>query len=170
MTLVATLVVDRLGRRVLLLISASFMCVCSTVMGVYFFMKDNDESSVASLGWLPVVALCLFIVAFSLGFGPLIFVVLGEMFAADVKGLVGGLPLALNWGLAFVVTKTFSNLVSAIKIGPTFWLFSVFSLLGTLFVFFLVPETKGKSLAEIQTMLAGNKNETKDEKVSDVRL
>lgn len=138
-------------------------------MGVYFFMKNNDESSVESLGWLPVVSLCLFIVAFSLGFGPLIFVVLGEMFAADVKGLVGGLPLALNWGLAFVVTKTFSNLVNAIKIGPTFWVFSVFSLLGTFFVFFMVPETKGKSLAEIQTMLSG-KNESEDEKVADVRL
>ena len=117
-------------------------------------MKENDESSVQSLSWLPVVALCLFIVAFSIGFGPLPFVVLGEMFSTDVKGLVGGLPLAVNWILAFVVTKTFTNLIDAIKIGPTFWLFSCFSLLGTFFVFFMVPETKGKSLAEIQKMLA----------------
>jgi Na+/melibiose symporter-like transporter len=69
-TFIASLVVDRLGRRILLLVSDSIMALCTLVLGIFFFMKERDESSVTSIGWLPVVALCLFIVAFSIGFGP----------------------------------------------------------------------------------------------------
>lgn len=80
----------------------------------------------------------------------------GELFAADIKGVGGSAAGAFSWIFAFVVTKTFSNIQTAIGIGPTFFLLSGFSILGTVFVFFVVPETKGKSLSEIQIMLAGN--------------
>jgi len=69
-TFVASLVVDRLGRRLMLLVSDAVMAICTLLMGVYFFMKSNDEQSVSNLGWLPVVALCVFIIFFSIGFGP----------------------------------------------------------------------------------------------------
>lgn len=69
-TFVASLIVDRLGRRILLLVSDAVMALCTLVLGIFFFMKGRDEESVTSIGWLPVVALCLFILAFSLGFGP----------------------------------------------------------------------------------------------------
>lgn len=69
-TFVATLVVDRLGRRILLLISDSVMALCTLLLGVYFFMQDRDPNSVDNLGWLPIVSLCVFIVTFSIGFGP----------------------------------------------------------------------------------------------------
>lgn len=69
-TFVAGLVVDRLGRRILLLISDSVMALCTLMLGIYFFMKSRDEASVDSLSWLPIVSLCVFIVTFSLGFGP----------------------------------------------------------------------------------------------------
>lgn len=67
---------------------------------------------------------------------------------------------------AFVITKTFVNLKDAIGNGQTFWLFSGLTVAGTIFVFFIVPETKNKSLNEIQKMLAGEKatNETTEEK------
>lgn len=80
----------------------------------------------------------------------------GELFAADIKGVGGSVAGASSWLFAFVVTKTFSNIQVAIGIGPTFFLLSSFSIVGTIFVFFVVPETKGKSLSEIQVMLAGN--------------
>lgn len=69
-TFVASLIVDRLGRRILLLISDSVMALCTLFLGIYFFMKQRDPASVDGLGWLPIVSLCLFIVTFSLGFGP----------------------------------------------------------------------------------------------------
>lgn len=83
-------------------------------------------------------------------------VMVGELFAADIKGVGGSLAGSLCWIFAFAVTKTFSDIQNAIGIGPTFWLLSGFSIAGTVFVYFLVPETKGKSLSEIQTMLAGD--------------
>lgn len=65
--------------------------------------------------------------------------------------------------LAFVITKTFTNLKDLLGDGPTFWLFSGLSILGTVFVFFVVPETKGKSLNEIQQMLSGEKDTNSSE-------
>lgn len=89
----------------------------------------------------------------------------GELFATDIKGIGGSAAGAFSWIFAFVVTKTFSNIQTAIGIGPTFWLLSGFSILGTVFVFFVVPETKGKSLSEIQTMLASTSS-TRDTAVT----
>lgn len=64
---------------------------------------------------------------------------------------------------AFVITKTFVDIVGALGRGGAFWLFSGLSLVGTVFVFFVVPETKGKSLIEIQQILGGNKEPTGDD-------
>lgn len=106
---------------------------------------------------------------------------MGELFASDVKAIAAPLTGTLNWFLgkissqkysqrrlaifllsAFVITKTFTNLKALLGDGETFWLFSGLSLLGTVFVFFVVPETKGKSLNEIQMMLAGEKTGEKE--------
>lgn len=76
MTFVSTLLVDRLGRRILLLASDSIMALCTIVLGIYFWIYEHDRESTTSLGWLPLLSLSLFIIAFSVGFGPLPF--LGE--------------------------------------------------------------------------------------------
>lgn len=70
-TFVSSMIVDKTGRRVLLLISISVMAISKILLGVYFLMNENDSKSVANLGWLPVIALCLYIIVFSLGFGPI---------------------------------------------------------------------------------------------------
>lgn len=161
-TFIASMVVDKVGRRIMLLVSVAVMGICTILMGVYFYLDARPdpithESQTASLGWLPIVSLSVFICMFSIGFGPIPWLMVGELFAPDVKGLAASIAGAFNWLLAFVITKTFSDLRGAIGIGETFWLFSGFSILGTIFVFFVVPETKGKSLTEIQKMLAGEK-------------
>lgn len=158
-TFVSVLVVDKLGRRLLLLASAIVMAIATVAMGVYFFMQDQDKESVANLGWLPVVSLCVFIIMFSIGFGPVPWLMMGELFASDIKGVAGSIAGTTNWILAFVVTKTFVNLKDSIGSGETFWLFAGITIVGVFFVFFLVPETKGKSLNEIQAILEG-KNES----------
>lgn len=162
-TFVASMVVDKVGRRIMLLISVAIMAVCSILLGVFFFLSARNPADVENLGWLPIVSLSIFIVMFSIGFGPIPWVMIGELFAPDVKGVAASLAGAFNWILAFVITKTFVNIREAIGIGETFWLFAGMSVLGTVFVFFFVPETKGKSLSEIQTMLAGEKTVNTDE-------
>lgn len=157
-TFVATIVVDKLGRRILLLASGIVMALSTTAIGVYFFLKDQDEESVVNLGWLPVASLCVFMIMFSIGFGPVPWLMMGELFATDIKGFAGSIAGTTNWVLAFVITKTFKNLTEGLGSGPTFWLFSGLTVLGVFFVFFVVPETKGKSLNEIQQELGGRRN------------
>lgn len=154
-TFVASMIVDKVGRRVLLLISVSVMALCKLMLGVYFYLKSDNEESVADLGWLPVFALCLYIVVFSLGFGPIPWLMVGELFAPDIKGIAGSAAGSFSWLFAFAVTKSFASIQAAIGIGPTFFLLAGFSAVGTVFVYFVVPETKGKTLAEIQVMLNG---------------
>lgn len=82
---------------------------------------------------------------------------MGELYANDVKGVAGSAAGAFNWSLAFLITSTFTAMNKAFGNGQTFWIFSLFCVLGVLFVFFFVPETKGKSLQDIQRMLNGEK-------------
>ncbi|VVC91037.1 facilitated trehalose transporter Tret1-2 homolog isoform X3 [Leptidea sinapis] len=155
-TFVSSLVVDKLGRRILLLFSALVMCLCSTALGVYFFLKDAhgaESSIVQAMSWVPLLSLSLFIIAFSLGFGPIPWMMAGELCLIDIKGFVGSTAGTLNWLLSFTVTSTFNSLNTSIGSGQVFWLFAGIMVIGFVFIFFIVPETKGKSADEIQIML-----------------
>jgi SP family facilitated glucose transporter-like MFS transporter 8 len=155
-TFFSTLFVDRIGRRILLFISDLVMAVCTLVLGVYFFLKTETTDDTSSIGWLPVTSVCLFIITFSLGYGPIPWMMVGELFAPQIKGFASSLSCVLNWILAFIVTRFYSDLAVSFGTHTTFWIFSVISVIGTVFVFFLVPETKGKTLDEIQKELAGS--------------
>ncbi|TDG49640.1 hypothetical protein AWZ03_003878 [Drosophila navojoa] len=156
-TFVSTMVVDKLGRRILLLASGAVMALSTTAIGVYFYMKDKNAGSVENLGWLPVASLCIFMIMFSIGYGPVPWLMMGELFATDIKGFAGSIAGTTNWVLAFIVTKTFKNLNDALGSGGTFWLFAGVTVVGVIFVALAVPETKGKSLNEIQMELGGNR-------------
>lgn len=155
-TFISTLVVDRLGRRILLLLSDFVMAVCTLLLGVYFYLMNETHDDVSNLGWLPVTSVCVFIVVFSLGYGPIPWMMVGELFAPHIKGFASSLSCVLNWILAFLVTKFYSDLADSFGAHTTFWIFAVISVIGTVFVFFLVPETKGKTLDEIQKELGGS--------------
>lgn len=155
---VSAIVVDRLGRKLLLTISISVVILCLVLLGIFFFMMDQDPSSVSSIGWLPILSLSVYIIAFALGFGPVPWVMLGEVYSSEMKPVASPLSGAFNWFLAFLITYFFQGLSDAIGKGETFWLFAVISVIGLCFVLLIVPETKGKSLAEIQVMLSGGKS------------
>lgn len=152
-TFVSSLVVDKLGRRLLLLFSIVVMGICLCGLGVFFYLLDANSDAIGSLGWLPITSLCLFMVAFSLGFGPVPWLMAGELFAPDIKGFLGAIAGTFNWLLAFVITKFFANFKEAMGNGPTFWLFMVFCAIGFVFVLLFVPETKGKSFQAIQDQI-----------------
>nr|XP_003704535.1 PREDICTED: facilitated trehalose transporter Tret1-like [Megachile rotundata]XP_012143272.1 PREDICTED: facilitated trehalose transporter Tret1-like [Megachile rotundata]XP_012143273.1 PREDICTED: facilitated trehalose transporter Tret1-like [Megachile rotundata]XP_012143274.1 PREDICTED: facilitated trehalose transporter Tret1-like [Megachile rotundata]XP_012143275.1 PREDICTED: facilitated trehalose transporter Tret1-like [Megachile rotundata] len=149
----STLVVDRLGRKILLLLSAIFMCLTTCALGIYFYLQNNGED-VSAVSWLPLVAVCIFITVFSFGFGPIPWMMVGELFSPEVKGVAASSAALLNSILAFIVTKFYGDLKDAISEGPTFLLFALISAIGSFFVYFIVPETKGKSLIDIQIELS----------------
>lgn len=153
---VSSIVVDKLGRRLLLIPSIIVMAICTLLLGAYFYLKDNGND-VTNLGWLPIASLCVFIVLFSLGFGPIPWMMMGELFAPDIKGVAGSFVGTFNWLLAFFITKTFAFFNRSLGNGQTFWLFTAFCIAGIFFTVLVVPETKGKSLPEIQRMLNGEK-------------
>lgn len=78
-TFVSTMIVDRAGRRILLLISDAVMALCTLVLGIYFYMQNDNADSVANLGWLPILSLAVFIICFSLGLGPVPWLMMGEL-------------------------------------------------------------------------------------------
>lgn len=73
MTFVATLLVDKIGRKPLLTFSASLMGLCCISIGVYFHIASENAENVANLGWLPLTSMSFYIIAYSVGFGPLPF-------------------------------------------------------------------------------------------------
>lgn len=152
-TFVSSLVVDKLGRRFLLITSASVMCICNICLGLYFVLRDQNSPLTPYLQWLPICAVCIYIVAFSLGLGPIPWVLVGELFSTETKAIASSLTGSTSWLIAFIVTKFFSNVSDAIGSGETFFIFAVFAAVCTAFVWFVVPETKGKSFSEIQRSL-----------------
>lgn len=160
-TFISTIVIEKLGRRILLLSSAVMMCICGVALGVFFYLKYKDNPDldlIESISWLPLVSLCIFIVAFSVGFGPIPWIVASELCTPNIKGFVSSSGGTFNWILAFIVTKTFLNMREGLGEGGPFWLFAGITLLGAIFVFIFLPETKGKSIDEIQVLLGGETN------------
>lgn len=166
-TFISGLVVDKLGRRILLLFSALVMCICTVILGVFFFLQDvhgANSAIIESISWLPLLSLSLFIIAFSIGFGPIPWMMAGELCLIDIKGFVASTSGTLNSTLSFIITTTFNSLNTAIGAGQVFWLFGGVTLLGFVFIFLVLPETKGKSFEEIQILLGAEPQKKQDEK------
>jgi MFS family permease len=156
-TLAGSLLVDKAGRKILLLLSIIVMTLMLVSLGVFFYIADNAPETAKSLGWLPLTSLCVYLIAFALGYGPVPWLMLSEIYSNEYNAVASPLTGAFNWGLAFVITLTFGSISAAIGIGETFWIFAGLSVVGTIFTFMFVPETKGRSMNDIQRMLNGEK-------------
>ncbi|XP_047530005.1 facilitated trehalose transporter Tret1-like isoform X1 [Vanessa atalanta] len=151
---VSTVLVDRAGRRPLLLLSAVTMCVSMLSMGAAFYFQFEHNSL---LGYLPIASLVVFMLGFSLGFGGLPFLLLGELFPAHYRSQLSAMASAVNLMSMFTVIKSYHALERVLTSAGTFWMYACFCALAFFFVVFMVPETKGKSLAEIEQHFRGKK-------------
>lgn len=152
--------VDSSGRKGLLLISAAGMAVSLTTMGVYFFLDARDLMK--GVGWIPVSSLVGFILFYCVGFGPLPFTMLGEMFAPEIKSMASSFAVSACWIVDFGVTKSFLPLEAVVGNYGNFWIFGGFCVIAFIFTTVVVFETRGLTLNEIQERLNGKKatNET----------
>ncbi|CAG9861898.1 unnamed protein product [Phyllotreta striolata] len=159
-TFVSSLVVDKFGRKLLLLLSILFMGLSEFVLALYFTFKNRnvlDEETVESIGVLPLLCLGIYIVMFSMGIGPIPWMISAELMAPEIKSVMVSIAATFNWFLAFLVTKFYGNISDAIGADSPFYIFSGICFAGAAFMVMFVPETKGKSVAEIQAMLGGEK-------------
>ncbi|KAM3959837.1 facilitated trehalose transporter Tret1-like [Aphomia sociella] len=148
-------VVDRLGRRILLLISSCGTAIGLALLGMYFLLAENESPIADSIGFLPILSLVLFILTYCWGLGPLPWAVMGELMPMEVKAIASPIATAFCWTLSFVVTRYFSTITDALGMHIAFWIFGVCCIISFFFTLFVVPETKGKSLQEIEEMLTG---------------
>ncbi|XP_022914749.1 facilitated trehalose transporter Tret1-2 homolog isoform X3 [Onthophagus taurus] len=153
-TFIATILIDKVGRKVLLYISGSVMTLTIIILGIYFYLLKNYDELVESIGWLPLTCLVLYVLGFSLGFGPVPWLMLGEILPAKVRGSAASIATAFNWACTFIVTKTFQDALNVLGESLTFWIFGVVCLVSLIFIYRYVPETRGKSLEAIERKLA----------------
>jgi len=148
-TAVCSLTVDKVGRKVLLLGSAFAMCVCTGVLGVFYYIQEHDLETADKIGWLPVTSVCIFMAAFSIGYGPGPWIAMGELFSVKVKSFATSVCMFTNWGLCYVVGQFFISMQEGMHPYGAFWLFTGLTAFGFVVVLIFLPETKGKTLAEI---------------------
>uniref|UniRef100_G3MRD8 Major facilitator superfamily (MFS) profile domain-containing protein n=1 Tax=Amblyomma maculatum TaxID=34609 RepID=G3MRD8_AMBMU len=150
---IATVLTDRLGRKLLLIVSAAGSSASLALLGISFHLKaTRGQEFLDSYGWLPLVAIGIYFVVYAIGLGPLPWVLLGEMIPLRARGFATGVCTAFLFGLAFLVTKEYDDLQILITPAGTYWMFAIL-LAGSLVLFItFVPETKGKSLEEIELL------------------
>ncbi|KAL3640879.1 hypothetical protein CASFOL_015847 [Castilleja foliolosa] len=151
-TAVSVWLVDKTGRRILLIVSSFGMCLSLLLVAISFFVKDmvtKDSLLYGILGYMAVVGVVSMIVFFSLGMGPIPWLIMSEILPPKIKGLAGSVATLANWFASWLITMT-APLLLAWSSGGTFGLYTVVCVFTVTFVAIWVPETKGKTLEEIQ--------------------
>lgn len=164
-TAIGCLIVDRTGRKKLLFLSGMVMGVTLLLLGVYYDLAsiNNPKAKKVSIfgkyshtvpedqiSWMAILSVVIFIVMFSIGWGPLPWLLMSEIFPPRARGLACGMVTLVNWTLVFVITKTFDQMTKSLSLQGTFWFFAFNSFMSVLYTLCFVPETKGKSLEEIE--------------------
>uniref|UniRef100_A0A803KP98 Major facilitator superfamily (MFS) profile domain-containing protein n=2 Tax=Chenopodium quinoa TaxID=63459 RepID=A0A803KP98_CHEQI len=151
MTVVGTVLMDKSGRRPLLMISAAGTCLGCFLTGLSFLLQDfhmwNTEAP-----FLALIGVLMFSASFSLGMGGVPWVIMSEIFPMNVKGLAGSLVTVVNWLGSWMISFTFNFLMSWSSSG-TFFIYCIICGATVVFVAMLVPETKERTLEEIQASM-----------------
>ncbi|WP_252896985.1 sugar porter family MFS transporter [Metallosphaera hakonensis] len=148
MTVIALSLIDKLGRRPLLIASLSGMTVTLFLLGYFFLIGSKSLSTVALLSLIGYVAF------FAIGLGPVFWLLISEIFPLSVRGIASSFAAFVNWTANFVVALTFPDLIINIGKTYTFWVYGIVSIIAIIFIIRYVPETKGLSLEQIQALLA----------------
>lgn len=148
-TIIALPLVDRLGRRTLLYIGLGGMIISLMCLGLTFQQTQLNEF----MRMLTLFSMMLYIACFAISLGPVVFVLLSEIFPLRMRGLGMSIAMGANWLSNMIVALTFLTLIG--KLGPskTFYGYALVSILSMFFIYFFIPETKGKSLEQLEESL-----------------
>lgn len=145
-TIVAVLLLDRLGRRALLLTGTAGCVIALIALGAYFASPSLQNSA----GWLALTSLIVYIASFAIGLGPVFWLMISEIFPLHLRGPAMAACTVANWAFNFAISFTFLTLTHAITKQGTFWLYAGMGLIALWFFATRVPETKGRTLEEIE--------------------
>jgi len=151
-SIVCMMITDCSGRKPLLMLSTIGSACSTTMVAAYFHLQYNHVDT-SNITWLPAIGVILYKIMHSLGLGALPSTMAGELFPTNVKALGNMMNVITMNGTAFIVTKLYPIMSENPGVHTPFWIFTACSLVSTLFMFFYVPETKGRTLEQIQEKL-----------------
>ncbi|KAJ3630140.1 hypothetical protein MTP99_011350 [Tenebrio molitor] len=163
-TLVAIFIVDKYGKRRLLIISTLGCSISVFFLATYFYIKDWFPDFVENFDWLPITSLVAYNILFSIGLGFGAVSVLSELFPTNVKAVALGTADTFSVSMGAVASKFFQITKDEYGMYVPFWFFAVCSAVGLIFIVKCVPETKGQTLEEIQQFLIGSSSDIVDNK------
>ena len=145
-TVVAMATVDKLGRKVLILWGSAGLAMSYIVVGICFHLQIQ--------GIVVLIAVLAAIACFSATLGPVMWVLISEIFPNRVRGLATSIAVLSLWVANFILQSTFPVIKEALSIAATFWIYAGICVLGVIFIKLFIPETKGKTLEEIESSLS----------------
>jgi len=155
-TIVAILLLDKLGRRFFLILGTSCLTLALVGLGIFF----HSPSIQHSVSWLALACLLFYIFGFAIGLGPVFWLMISEIFPLQMRGPAMAVCTMFNWGFNFLISYTFLSLTDTITKAGTFWLYAFFAACALVFFATVVPETKDRSLEEIQADLGSHDEHT----------
>src|SRR5438876_394288 len=144
MTIIAMFLVDRAGRRPLLLVGIAGMIVTLGVLGLSFRYPSGQ------LAWIAVICLMGYVASFAISLGPIFWLLIAEIDPLRIRGVAEGTAATFNWASNLIVSLTFLTLVEKLGASSTFLLYAFASVASWLFAYYFVPETKGRTLEQIE--------------------
>ncbi len=156
-TIIAIQTVDRIGRKPLMIIGALGMAMAMFAIGTAFFA--------GSLGMFALICMLVYVAAFAMSWGPVAWVLLSEIFPNNVRGKALAVAVAAQWIANYLVSWTFpmmdknSYLIEKFNHGFAYWIYGLMGLLAALFVWKYIPETKGKTLEEMNNLWVDKEDE-----------
>ncbi|KAJ4708426.1 Polyol transporter like [Melia azedarach] len=158
----SALYLDKFGRRPLLLLGSCGMVLSSLLLGFGSkFLEDSESKPIWALV-ISIIAVCAFVSFFSIGLGPITWVYSSEIFPLRLRAQGSALAISVNRLVSGVISMTFLSISRKLTFAGTFFLLAGITTIGTIFFYFFLPETKGKTLEEMQALFEDKK--TRDEK------
>ena len=145
-TILAMRVIDKIGRKKLMLIGSAGMAVCYVFIGYLFQIERTAD-------WMLLTFILLTPAFFAFGLGPTVWVVLSEIFPNKIRGAAMSVATFSLWVASYLLTLTFPIFVEALSAGITFWIYAVICIIGFTVIFKYLPETKGVSLEQLEKKL-----------------
>ncbi|KAH0769829.1 hypothetical protein KY290_013810 [Solanum tuberosum] len=153
----STILIDRVGRRKLVLTSVSGMIVALTGLGTFLTLAEQSGGKLIWTLVLSIITTYSYVAFFNVGLAPVTWVYTAEIFPLRYRGLGVGIGVAVNRLMNATVSMTFLSMMSAMTIAGTFFMFAGISIIALIFFYYFLPETKGKSLEEMEALFTRNK-------------
>jgi hypothetical protein len=121
------------------------MILSLAVLGFVFRMPTGG-----ALAPLAVITLMAYVASFAISLGPIFWLIISEIYPLRVRGIAEGSAAGVNWAFNFLVARTFLSLKDSLGPSLTFWVYALLAIASWIFSYYLVPETKGRTLEEIE--------------------